>query len=102
MNETRGLTDVFSEVGGEGNYIVVGSLLDFIDALDGKLRPRFNLFQRVLGDGAHLSVDFADSNLDIQPLLESALLAPERAHFGECVSFDHLFLVSSFKFRVPS
>ena len=36
MNKARGFADVFGEVGGEGDDVVIGGLLDLVDALDGE------------------------------------------------------------------
>ena len=79
---------------------VVGSLLDLVNALDREFRARFYLFQRVARNRAHLGVDFADGDLDVQPLLELGLFRPERAHFGQGVSRNHgfKFKVSCFRF----
>jgi hypothetical protein len=81
VNKARGLANVFGQIGGKGDDVGVGCFLNFIYALDGKLGARFDLLDCVARNGHHLGVHFADSNLHVQPLLEFALLAPERAHF---------------------
>ena len=34
VNKTSGLADIFREVGGESDYVVVGRLFNFVDPLD--------------------------------------------------------------------
>src|SRR6185436_19457315 len=52
MNEARGVADVFSQVGSEGDDVVVRGLLDFTNALRRKLRARFDLIEGFAGNGA--------------------------------------------------
>src|SRR5687768_18594779 len=89
MYEARCFADIFSEVSGEGDDVVISGFLNFAYAFDGEGCMRFDFFHRVLRNGAHLRVDLADGNFHVQPLLELALLAPERAHFRKCVAIDH-------------
>ncbi len=95
MDKAGSFSDRFSQVGGEGDNIVVGRLLDFVDALDRELRAALDLLQRVTGNRAHLGVNFADRDLHVQPFLKFGLLRPERAHFGQGVAIDHRVLWST-------
>ena len=81
MNEARRFANVFGEVGSKRDYIVVSSFLNLVDSFNRELRPRFDLLERVTRNSPQLGMHFADSNLHVEPLLEFALLAPERAHF---------------------
>src|SRR6266446_3380045 len=54
MYKARGVADVFSKVGGESNYIVVGCFLDLVYALNRKTCARFDLLDRFARNGAHL------------------------------------------------
>jgi len=74
MYETRGVPDRFRQIGRKRDDVVVGGLLDFVDAFDGELCAALNLFQRVARDRAHLSVNFTDRKFHLQPLLELILL----------------------------
>ena len=69
MNEARCFSDRLSKVGCEGDDIVIGCLLDLVDSCDGKFRAALDLFQRLTRNRSHLSVDFTDSNLHVQPFL---------------------------------
>jgi hypothetical protein len=90
VDEARRLADVFSERGRERDHVVVGRLLDLIDALDREGCLRLDLFERPRRDRPHLGVDFAHGDLHVQPLLESILLRPERAHLRQCVAWNHV------------
>ncbi len=92
MNEARGFTDRFRQIRGEGDHVMVGCLLDLMDARDRKLCAHFDLLQRLARDRSHLSVYFANGNFHVEPFLELGLFSPERAHFGKCVSFNHRLL----------
>src|SRR5436853_7044840 len=74
---------------------MVGSLFDLMDAVYRKLRVPLNLFARLVRDRPHLGVYFTDGDLYVQPLLELGLFRPERAHFGQGVSFDHWAVTST-------
>jgi hypothetical protein len=49
----------------------------------------FDFVERFSRDGTHFGMDFADSNLDVKPLLKLVLFRPEGAHFGQGVSWNH-------------
>ncbi len=89
MNKARRLANRLSQIRGERNDIVIGSLLDFVNAGDGKLCAALDLFQGFTRNRAHLGVDFADRDFHVQPLLELGLFGPERAHFGQGVAINH-------------
>src|SRR5687767_2573122 len=99
MYEACCFADIFSEVSGEGDDVVVSGFFNFVDAFDGEGCMRFDFFHRVLRNGTHLRVDFADGNLHVQPLLELALLAPKRTHFRKCVPIDHKTLSTDYGIR---
>src|SRR5689334_14756930 len=89
MNKPARFTNRLGEVGRKRDHIVIRRLLDLVDALDRKPRARFDLFQRVARNRAHLGVDFADSDFHVEPFLKLVLLRPERAHLGQGVTIDH-------------
>jgi hypothetical protein len=64
--------------------------LYFVDPTDREARGAFYLVDGVAGDRAHVGVDLADSDLDVEPLLESVFVCPNRAHLGPRVSFNHI------------
>src|SRR6266446_3609413 len=80
MNKTRRITDCFRQIRGESDDVMVGSLLDLMDAVDRKLCFALNLGERLTRDRPHLSVYFTDGDLYVQPFLELGLFRPERAH----------------------
>src|SRR5438128_2618414 len=89
MDKARGLANRFRQTRRERNDVVVCCLFDFTDTRDGKLRAALDLFERIMGNCAHLSMDFTDCDLDVQPFLEFGLFRPKRTHFGQSVSGNH-------------
>ena len=90
MNKARRLANRFGQIGREGDYVMIGSFFNFVDARDGEFCPGFYLFNCFGWNRAHLRVHFAHSQLDVEPFLEFGLLRPERTHFRKCVAFDHI------------
>ena len=89
MNKSRGFADIFRQVCGKRDYIVVGRFLDLVYSLDRKTCTRLDVLERFRRNRSHLRVNFTDGELNFQPLLEFALFSPKRAHLGQCVSFNH-------------
>ena len=74
MNEAARFTDRLREIRRKRDDVVISRLFDLVDALDRKLRARFDLFQRVARNRAHLGVDFADGDFHVEPFLKLVLL----------------------------
>ena len=77
VNEASRFPNLFRKICSEGDDVVIRCPLDFVDASDGELRPRFNLFQGLARNSAHLSVYFADSDFHVQPFLELVFFRPD-------------------------
>src|SRR5215475_6037691 len=89
MNKPGLWADGLGERSGKCNYIVARYAFDFIYTLDREARGAFDLVDGVPWDGAHVGVNFADGNFDIEPLLKPVFVCPDGAHLRACVSFDH-------------
>src|ERR1044072_4003641 len=100
MNKPAPFTNRLREVGRKRDHIVIRRLLDLVDARDGKLRARFDLFQRITRNRAHLGVDLAHSDFHVEPFLKLVLLGPERAHLGQGVTIDH-YLFTEARWNLP-
>src|SRR5688572_7432545 len=98
MHKSGCFTNVFSQVGRKCDHVMVGCFLDLINAFDGKDRFRFDLGKSLRRNDPVLRVHFAHSDFDVQPLLELVLERPDRAHFGQCVSFYHPMLSFAYRF----
>ena len=99
VHPTRGLLlalrhigiDVLGHVGGEGDDVVVGDLLDLIDALNGEVGVVANPLRLFFRDAGfpQLSLRLARQNLDFLPDGELVLKLPDGAHLRTRVAVDH-------------
>jgi hypothetical protein len=89
MDVTRVVADVLGDVGQKGDDVMVGGFFDLFDASGVEARISFDTFDRVIWYFTELREGFAGENLELEPLLELALLGPDAAHLGEGVTFDH-------------
>ena len=89
MNEARGFADRFRQIGSERDDVVIGSLLNLVNAGHRKFGATLDLFQRLSRDYAHLPMHFAHGDLNVEPFLKLGLFRPESAHFRQCVAVNH-------------
>ena len=89
MNPARLGTHWRRDVLEKGDHVVIGALLDFADALDVEGRFPTNHRGIFLGNCPELGHRLAGEDLDFEPDLQLALLAPERAHLRQGIAFDH-------------
>ncbi len=98
MDEPRFLADVLGHVRQEGDHIVIERLLQFIDAVDGEIRPLANHRNCLSRDDPELGLGFTGVNFDFEPGLEFGLVGPDRPHFGTRVALDHGLLLFESRF----
>src|SRR5689334_7350653 len=89
MKPPGGGTDVLGDGGGEGDDVVLGNLLDFLDAGDVEGAAFADIPRRILGDDSGAGHRFDRGNLYLQPRFVLALVAPDATHLRMCVSLDH-------------
>ena len=92
MHEARVRPDEFGEVGEEGDDVVLGRLLDLVDARDvefglAALLP--DRLRRLFRDDADLGQRFAGVGLDLEPDAKARLGRPDGGHLGAGVARDH-------------
>ena len=92
MDEARVGADELGEMGQEGDDVVLGHLLDLVDARDverdvARLLP--DRLRRFLGDDADLGQRVAGVRLDLEPDPEARLGRPDRDHLGAGIAGDH-------------
>lgn len=89
MNPASGWSDAGCDVFQEGNDVVVGCFFDLADGADvegGFLTDGVSI---VSGDEFQGSHGLTGKDFDFEPNFEFALLAPNLAHAGQGISFDH-------------
>ena len=89
MQPARRRTDVLGDGRGEGDDVVMGDLLDRVDALDVERRLRAQLARRVGWHDAGLGHDVGRRQFHREPAFEAALLGPDRAHRGVGITRNH-------------
>ena len=89
MDVAAGITDVFIDVGEEGDHVVPHFGFDFENALHLETGFGLNCVQGLLRHSSEAAIGFSGSDLDIQPALEFGLLAPDGPHLGQGVALDH-------------
>jgi hypothetical protein len=92
MDEAGIGTDNLGQVGKEGDDVVLGFALDFIDAVDveGGLCPPFSqMVWRPLGDDAEFGKCIAGMGLDLEPDPELRFRRPDCDHFRAGVTRYH-------------
>ena len=92
MDEARIRPDEFGEMGQEGDDVMLGDALDFVDAVHVEgdvagLGP--DVFRALLGDHADFGEGVAGVGLDLEPDLEPRLRLPDGDHFGTGIARDH-------------
>src|SRR5947207_3432066 len=81
----RSRADVFGDIGGKRDHVVVGRALDLADALDAEFRAPLDGCEVFPGNLTGL----ASQNLDLEPDGELVLLRPNLAHHLTAVSTNH-------------
>src|SRR6266481_3271298 len=89
MHITRLGSDLLRKRRRKCDHVVTRCALDFVDAIDRKARRVFDLIDGLTRYRAHVSMNFTDGYLDVEPLLKSVFVGPNRAHLGPRVSFNH-------------
>src|SRR5262249_7871409 len=90
MDVTRVGSDRFLEVGEEGDDVVPGGRLDFVDARGRHAGGRLDPSQGLPGDDAALGIDLTDGELDLEPGFVLGFLAPESRHLRSRITTDRL------------
>ena len=85
VDVARGRADVFGDVGQERDDVVVGGLLDFVDARDLEFGAAFDGGEVFARDPA----GFARQDLDLEPDAELVLVRPDLAHRLAAVASNH-------------
>ena len=81
--------DVLGDGGGEGDDVVLGDLLDFLDAGDVEAAALPDVARGVGGDDAGARHRVGGGHFDLQPGFVLALVAPDATHLGAGVASDH-------------
>jgi hypothetical protein len=92
MDETRFGADEFGQMGEEGDDVMLGDALDFVDARDieGDMPGLFpDRFGGLLRDHADLGQSVAGMGFDFEPDAKARLRRPDRNHFGAGIAWDH-------------
>ena len=89
MEEARRRTDFLGDGGRERDHVVLGRPFDLFDAADVEsgFRPQFprGVDRHEAGVGHRVG----RRELNVEPRLVAALLAPNRAHVRVCITGDH-------------
>ncbi len=94
VHEARFGTDEFGEMRQEGDNVVLGDGLDFIDTIHIKLglRPLVPDYpRRFLGDHADLGHGGGGVRLDFEPDAKARLRLPDASHFSARVTIGIMF-----------
>ena len=75
--------------GGKGDDVVLGDLLDFLDAFDVEPAALPDVARRVRGDDAGARHRVGRSRFDLQPGFVFPVVAPDATHFRTGVASDH-------------
>ena len=92
MHETRLRPDDFRQMGEEGDDVVLGLALDFVDARDiepGVLALGPDCRRRGFGNDPELGHGVGGMRLDFEPDAKARLRRPDRRHFRPGVARDH-------------
>ena len=89
VQPARARPDVFRDVGGEGDQVVLGGLLDLVDAGDVEVALGADVPRRLARHEAGLGHHLGGDGLDFEPGFEAAAVAPDATHFGRGVAGDH-------------
>ena len=91
VQEARRFSHMLGHIGKKGDDVVLGFLLDFIDArhLEAPLFPHRP--GGVLGDDAQFGLGVAGVGFDFEPYLELVFGFPDSGHFGPGIAWNHLY-----------
>ena len=89
MEPSCGRADVFGHGGGERNHVVLGDLLDFLDAGHVESAALPDVARRVRRDNPRAGHGFGSGRFNLQPGLVLPLIAPDATHVRARVPFDH-------------
>src|SRR5215475_15651898 len=81
MEPASGWTHAFGDGGRERDDVVLGNLLDLVDAIDAETGTAANLARRLFGHDPGTSHRIDRGQLDLQPGLVLPLVAPDATHF---------------------
>jgi hypothetical protein len=87
---TRLAVDVFCDVGGERDNVVVQRALEFLAAVEAEGGFRLHLLKVGFRNDALLDKRFGGKQLDLQPNLQLALLGPDVPHLGAGITLNHV------------
>ncbi len=88
VDETRRLANGLAGRAQKGDHVVIGLALDLLHPLDITTRLTNGRHGGGRNDAAGCPC-LADRLFDSEPLVDLVLLAPNRAHLGQGVAFDH-------------
>ena len=83
------LADVFADVRGERDDVVIERALEFAAARDAECRLGLHLLEVHLGHEPLAAKRLGGEQLDLQPDLEFALFSPDVPHLGTGVASYH-------------
>src|SRR5262245_2096852 len=89
MEEPTLRPDGLGDLRDERDDVVVGGLLQLVDAVDVDPRLGLDRRERLLGDPAPAGLGAAHRQLHAEHVLEARLVRPDRAHLGQRVAPDH-------------
>ena len=89
MEPARRGADLLGDGGRERDHVVLGGLLDLFDARDVEGGPGAKLARGVRGHEARIRHGVGRGQLDLEPRLVAALLAPDGPHLGVGVAGNH-------------
>ena len=81
--------DMFGHRGGKRNHVVLGDLLDFLDAGHVESAALPDVARRVRRDNPGAGHGFGGGRFDLQPSLVLPLVAPDATHFRARVPSNH-------------
>ncbi len=90
MEPPGGRADPLRDGGGEGDHVVLGDLLDFLDARDVEGAALANIAGGVRRHDAHCRHRLGGGGFHEQPGLVAALVAPDPPHVRVGVARNHL------------
>ncbi len=88
-SQRAGRSDVLRHGGGEGNHVVLGGPLDFLDARDVERAALANVASGLGRDDSGVGHRLRRRGLDQEPGLVAMLIAPDPAHLRMGISCNH-------------
>ena len=89
MQPARRRSDLLGHRRREGNHVVLGRLLDLLDAGDVEVAALTNVARGLARDDAGVGHRLRRRGLDLQPRLVAAFVAPDSAHVRVGIAWDH-------------